>query len=204
MGASTNVMWPFSRKKAAVSSTTVAAALERLAGAGIRVRPGISRDDLLFSLDGTMESPVDWVSLLSVLRSDVERGEFERISDDIWHFDAERIEDDGAYVDVVSRFVTLAKGVLPFTEIRDHVDVEAGEAWVEFTLDGKKGHWDLEVNDDWVDPNLYSRLQQLATERGAGKRFFIAGLGQDSLISFGDEQMRQTLSRLSGLKFGWE
>jgi hypothetical protein len=177
-------MWPFSRKKTegTANSITVAVALEQLATAGVRVRPGISQDDLLYSLDGTMESPADWVDLLCVLGSDVERGQFERISDDIWHFDAECIEDDGAYVDVVSRFVTLAKGVLPLTDIRDHVDVEAGEAWVEFSLDGKQQHWNLEVNNDWVDPNLYSRLQQLATERGAGKRFFIAGLGQDSLF----------------------
>ena len=178
--------------------------MEQLANAGVRVRSGISQNDLLDSLEGTMDSRVDWIELLCVLGSDVERGQFERISDDIWHFDAECIEDDGAYVEVVSRFVILAKGALPLTDIRDHVDVVAGEAWVEFNLDGKKEHWDLEVSDDWVDPEMYSRLQKLVTQRGAGKRFFIAGLGQDSLISFGDEQMRQTLSRLSGLKFEWE
>jgi hypothetical protein len=198
-------MWPFSRKKSGTTnSTTLAAGLEQLANAGVRVRSGISQNDLLDSLEGTMDSRVDWIELLCVLGSDVERGQFERISDDIWHFDAECIEDDGAYVEVVSRFVILAKGALPLTDIRDHVDVVAGEAWVEFNLDGKKEHWDLEVSDDWVDPEMYSRLQKLVTQRGAGKRFFIAGLGQDSLISFGDEQMRQTLSRLSGLKFEWE
>jgi len=182
----------------------VAQGLEELAKAAVRVRPGISHDDLLHSLGGTMECPVGWVSLMALLGSDVERGQFERISDDIWHFDAECIEDHGAYVDVVNRFVILAKGALPLTDIRDYVDVEAGKAWVEFTLDGKKEHWDLEVNDDWVDPELYSRLQQLVTERGNGKRFFIVALGQDSLISFGDEQMKHTLSRLSGVKFEWE
>ena len=90
------------------------------------------------------------------------------------------------------------------TDIRDYVDVEAGKAWVEFTLEGKKEHWDLQVSDDWVDPNLYSRLQDLVTPRGAGKKFFIVALGQDSLISFGDDQMRQALSRLTGLEFQWE
>ena len=111
-------MWPFSRKKTegmAGNSPSVAVALEQLASAGVGVRPGIPPDDLLYSLSGTMESPVDW-----------------------------------------------------------------------------------------VDPELYSRLQQLVSPRGAGKRFFIAGLGQDSLISFGDDQKRQTLSKLSGLKFKWE
>src|SRR5260221_470621 len=83
---------------------------------------GNSVDDLLHSLGGTMQSPVDWMLLLAVLGSDVERGNYERISDDIWNFDAECIEDHGAYVDVVSRFVTLAKGALPLTGIADYVD----------------------------------------------------------------------------------
>src|SRR5215472_2675542 len=122
-------MWPFSRKKeATASSMTVAAALEQLAGIGIGVRPAISQDELLHSLGGTMQSRVDLASLLCVLGSDVERAQFERISHDIWHFDAERIEDDGAYIDVVNRFVILAKGALPLADIRDHVDIEKAEA----------------------------------------------------------------------------
>jgi len=98
----------------------------------------------------------------------------------------------------------LSKGVLPIAGIRDHVDVENGEAWVEFTLDGTKVHWDLKVSDDWVDPEVYSQVQRLVAPRAAGKQFFIAALGQDSLILFGDDQMRQALSKLSGLKFQWE
>jgi hypothetical protein len=182
----------------------VAAALDQLEGVGICVRPGISRDDVFHSLGGSMQSVVDWVQLLCVLGSEVERGEFERMSDDIWHFDAECIEDQGDYLRVVERFVILAKGALPLTDIRDHVDIEAGEAWIEFTLEGKKARWDLKVSDDWVDPDLYSQLQRLVAPRAAGKRFFIAALGQDSLVSFGDDQMKQALSSFSGLKFQWE
>jgi len=200
-------MWPFSRKAKDSPKgrrTSVSEALSPLANIGVHVRPGISNEDLLYSLEGTMESPVEWVQLLCVLGSEVERGDFERISDDIWHFDAECIEDHGHYRAVVNRFVILAKGALPLTEINDHVVIDEKEAWVEFTLDGKRVHWDLEVSDDWVDPQLYSRLQEAVAPRGAGKRFFIVALGQDSLISFGDDQMRQELSRLSGLNFQWE
>jgi len=198
-------MWPFSRKKAENKRPTmsVSEGLGPLASLGIRMRPNISTEDLLYSLGGTMDSPVDLTTLLCVLGSEVERRDFQRVSDDIWHFDAECIEDHGAYIDVVTRFVILAKGSLPLTDIRDYVEVEAGKAWVEFTLEGKKEHWDLEVSDDWVDSNLYSRLQDLVTPRGAGKRFFIVALGQDSLISFGDDQMRRALSRLTGLEFQW-
>lgn len=179
-------------------------ALEQLAALGIRRRDGISDDDLLLSLGGKMESPVDLPLLLCVLGGDVERGKFGRISDDIWHLDAECIVEDGDYVRVLERFVILAKGHLPLTDLRDHVDIENDEAWVEFKLDGQPVHWDLEVSDDWVAPELYTRLQELVVARAGGKKFFIVALGQDSLVCFGDAAMKESLSQLSGLEFQWE
>ena len=199
-------MWPFSKKLKngnEVASVSVSQALEQLAALGIRRRAGISDDDLLFSLDATMDSPADWVNLLCVLGGEVERGEFQRISDDIWHLDTECIEDNGDYVRVLERFVILAKGQLALTGLRDHVDIENGAAWLEFTFNGKKLHWDLEVNDDWLAPELYTQLQELVATRADGK-FFIAGLSQDSLICFGDSTMKDSLSKVSGLKFQWE
>jgi hypothetical protein len=200
-------MWPFSRKsksKSATSNVTVAQGLEQLAALGIRPRTGITNDDLLDSLGGTMDSSIDLVSLLCVLGGEIERGDFQRVSDDIWHFDAECIEDNGDYARLIERFVALAKGALPITDIRDQVDIENGTAWVEFKLDGQPVHWDLKVSNDWVDPDLYTRMQELAAARGGGKRFFIEALGQDSLVSFGDPAMKDALSKLSGLDFQWE
>lgn len=197
-------MWPFSnRLKQSKPAVSVAQALELLAATGIRRRPGVSDEDLLLSLEGTMDSPVDWVDLLCVLGGDVERGKFGRISDDLWHVDAECIEDHGDYVRLLERFVILTHGVLPLQNLRDHVDIEAGVAWVKFDLDGKTIHWDLPVSDDWMAPELYSHLQELVAAR-SDKRFFITALGQDSLIGFGTAATKEKLSELSGLKFAWE
>src|SRR5688500_7937595 len=102
-------MWPFSNKKSVSKpAVSVAQALESVAAIGIRRRPGVSDEDLMLSLEGTMVSPVDWVDLLCVPGGDVERGKFGRISDDIWHVDAECITDDGDYVRLLERFVILA------------------------------------------------------------------------------------------------
>lgn len=198
-------MWPFTNKsKSPTPSVTVRQALEQLAALDIGRRNGITDDDLLFSLGGTMDSPADWTLLLCVLGGEVERGDFQRISDDMWHFDAECIEDNGSYVRLLERFAILAKGWLPLTDMRDHVEIENGKAWVEFRLDGQPVHWDLEVSDDWVDADLYTRSQELVTARAGGKKFFIVTLGQDSLISFGDDALKDALSKLTGLKFQWE
>ncbi len=200
-------MWPFSRRSkdpTPAAAVSVRQALEQLAALGIRRRDGISDDDLLLSLAGTMDSRADWASLLCVLGGEVERGEFQRISDDIWHLDAECIEDEGDYVRVLERFVILAKGRLPLTDLRDQVDIENDSAWVEFTLDGQPVHWDLEVSDDWLAPEFYTQLQELVAAHAGGKKFFVVALGQDSLICFGDAAMKEALSKLSGLNFEWE
>ena len=157
-----------------------------------------------------MSSKVNWTMLLAVRGGEVEVGRgnfesrnFERVSDDIWHVDMECIEDNGDYIQLVERFAILAKGALPLKNVRDHVGVEEGEAWVEFDLEGKTIHWDLEISDDWMAPELYSNVQELVSTR-SDKKFLTIGLGQDLLISFGDATMKQKLSDLSGLKFEWE
>ena len=197
-------MWPFSRKgKSGNPALSLVQALEALAAIGIRRRPGVSDEDLVSSLGGTMDSPVDWVNLLCVLGGEAEHGKLGRMSDDVWHVDAECIVEDGDYVQLLERFAILAKGALPLQDLSDHVDIEQGEAWVEFVLDGKPIHWDLPVSDDWMAPELYSNLQAVVASRSNG-RFFIIALGQDSLICFGDAAMKQKLSELSGLEFQWE
>ncbi|HWD20442.1 MAG TPA: hypothetical protein VHB20_14315 [Verrucomicrobiae bacterium] len=136
-------MWPFSDKKQGGPKMSVTQALELLADIGVRARAQISNDDLALSLGGSLDSPVNWTLLLCVLGGEVERGDFERISDDIWHVDAECIEDHGDYVRLVQRFAILTKGLLPLNNIRDHVAVDKGEAWVEFDLEAKPstGTW---------------------------------------------------------------
>jgi len=197
-------MWPFINKKnESKPEVSVAQALELLAAIGIGPRPQITHDDLLLSLGGSMESLVDWVDMLCVLGGEVERGDFERISDDIWHVDAECIADNGDYTRLAERFAILTKGLLMLANIRDCLNIENSEAWVEFDLDGKTVHWDLDVSDDWMSPKLYSNFQALVSAR-LGKKFFIVALGQDSLICFGDAALKEKLSKLSGLEFQWE
>lgn len=40
------------------------------------------------------------------------------------------------------------------TEIEDFVDVEAGQGWLRYQIDGKQRQWDIEVEADWADPTV--------------------------------------------------
>src|SRR2546425_757274 len=57
--------------------------------------------------------------------------------DNLCHFDTECIEGDGSYVRIAKRLSGIAQGSLPLSDIKDHVDLEAGSAWLRFTCRGK-------------------------------------------------------------------
>jgi hypothetical protein len=197
-------MWPFRRKKQTSDAPlTCDQALTELAAIGVTLAPGITRQDLLPSLKGDLSTPVDRIQLLCALGGEAETSDAGLLSHTIWHLDAECIEDHGDYVRLAERFGVLAAANLPLVDLADHVEVEAREAWLEFSLDDRRVHWDLTVDNDWMDPALYSKFQQLLSSRCA-HRFMICALGQDSLVLCGDEAKRKAISRFSGLEFQWE
>jgi len=197
-------MWPFRKTPPPKPAPlTLDQALAELARLGVATQPGADRADLLASLTSGPEGPIDRVELLCVLGGEAEVGDFGWFSNDIWHVDSECIEDHGAYVRLAERFIALAKGALPLTAIRDHVDVQAGEAWFEFQLDGRTTRWELPVTDDWMAPEFYSNFQKLLSSRSQ-LRFMITGLGQDALILCGDDRLRHAISHFAGLQFSWE
>lgn len=127
------------------------------------------------------------------------------LSDNIWHFDTECIEDHGSYVTIAERMAALAQGDLPLEKIDDYVDIEEGEAWLSFTLYGRSYKWTAKVDDDWVDPSIFSRFSDLLTSsRKVGKRFTYIDLGgQDCLIGCATPEQRACLESRTGLKVEW-
>jgi hypothetical protein len=126
------------------------------------------------------------------------------LSDDIWHFDTECIYDHGDYAEIATRMRDLAHGELPLEEIRDHVDVDQGIAWVAFRLAGQEYRWDAVVNDDWADPDIFSNFAALLAAHSATHRFTYLDLeGQDCLIGCSTLEALIQLRDLTELDFVW-
>lgn len=182
--------------------------LRVLAECGIALNPGVSVENLLeHSKQKEFESK-PYITLLcamgSVVESPAETRDCEYASDSIWHFDSECIEDHGDYVSIVSRMSALANGDLPLTDLQDWVDIEGGEAWVSFTLDGGHYRWVMEVENDWVDPSIFSRLGDLLCLRSEYRRFTYIDLGgQDCLIGYATDEQRRGLQVATGIKVQW-
>jgi hypothetical protein len=98
----------------------------------------------------------------------------------------------------------LSKGALNITNLQDRVDIKASIAWMEFDFGGKHIHFDFEVQNDWVDTTVFSRLAALLNNVQSEPRFTYADLGgQDFLIGFATEHQRKALTTLTGLRIEW-
>jgi hypothetical protein len=126
------------------------------------------------------------------------------LSDNIWHFDTECIEGEGSYASIARRMADLAQGELPLENIVDHVDIEKGEAWLSFSLDGRAYKWIARVDDDWVDPSIPPRFDSLLAGRKSNRRFTYINLGgQDCLIGCATPEQRTALEARTGLQVLW-
>jgi hypothetical protein len=177
--------------------------LETLARCGITLAPGVTADALLNVVDREGFEADPYRLLLTCMGNQAEDGP-RYLSDNIWHFDTECIEDHGAYVAIARRLTQLAQRELPLEEITDFVDVDARTAHVAFRLDGKSYRWDANVEDDWVDASILSRFAELLEHVGKGRRFTYIDLGgQDCLIGCATAEGKERLARETGLTVEW-
>ncbi|MEQ8155718.1 MAG: hypothetical protein ABRQ25_12670 [Clostridiaceae bacterium] len=144
-----------------------------------------------------------YVFLLIALGSEIEiaDGQLVLMSDDVWYFDSECIEDSGIYVEIIERLFKMSKGYLRLDNIDDYVDIENNEAWVSFDFNQKYYRWDLKVEDDWFDMTLIQKINRMLIEHGYNKKFAVVVLDQTSLIGFFSKEQLKKINDLTELKF---
>jgi hypothetical protein len=182
--------------------------LRVLADCGISLAPSVAIETLTRPFSRELYEKEPYRILLSAMGDEAD-GEFQAgasgyLSDNIWHFDTECIEGDGSYAAIAQRMVELAQGDLPLENIEDVVDLEEGEAWLSFSLDGKAYKWTAKVDDGWVDPSIPPRFDELLAHRKSDRRFTYVNLGgQDCLIGCATPEQRASLEARTGLQVLW-
>jgi hypothetical protein len=178
--------------------------LATLAACGIRLKPEFSVATLLETFPREKYETSQYAGLVITLGGTLERKPWTPLSDNVWHLDTECIEDSGDYARIAERFRDLAQGELPIENIRDRVDVENGDAWLEFELNGETIHWGARVNNDWIDPEILSHFCALLASQNRSRRYTFFDLkGQDCLIGCATEEELRRLRKEAGLKFTW-
>jgi hypothetical protein len=179
------------------TTVTLEQQLETLAQRGVRLNPGITVDDLLYSCERKEYETHPFDTILLVLGSEVERIPWGRhFSDQAWNFDVECIDDTGSYVTIVQNFCRVAGMPGLITEIEDFVDIENETAWLKYTIEGQPRHFTVAVDNDWADPETVSAVME-DIERD-GRRFYGRDNGQASVWFYLDKKTAEELNALTG------
>jgi hypothetical protein len=192
-------MFGFGKKK------TVEAMLAELAAVGIALRPGVDVEQLIAAYTRAKVEKHGVELLLAAMGDEpLDPKTFatlEPLSDDVWHFDTEAIEDHGSYLRIVENCRRLAGGDLKFEAVRDYVDIDEKIAWVELSTNGRSERIELRVRNDWVDPRIFFQLQDWLKQAGSRRRFAAQGLGQDLLLICKQPEQISMINQATGLRF---
>lgn len=169
---------------------------------GLELNSGVTDADLTaFHARAILESK-PYLGLVEVMGIDIEREPFTPICDRLWMCDYERVEDHGAYRDVLVRLEIMTAGWLKLARPMDHVDVEAGRAWLEFDFQGQLIHWDFLVQDDWLDPSVFVRFDELLAQAESPLRVYVnnTDYGQSALLAAFTSEEKAEFDKLTKIK----
>ncbi|MZP31487.1 hypothetical protein GTO91_17540 [Heliobacterium undosum] len=141
--------------------------------------------------------------LLRALGEDLQRsdGVWGSITDDIGCFDGECVEDKGIYLETIENLRRISKGFFSAQAINDFVDIEKGLAWVSFEYGGKFYKWDLEVNHDWFDVGVISKINMVLKQSNSPRKYAVALIDQIYFIGFFSPAQVNKLNNLTELGF---
>jgi hypothetical protein len=169
--------------------------LAKLAELGLALNPGISIEDLLYSLDRQTFEAQPFEYLLFSFGIEVEREPWgRRICDRVWNFDTECIVSTGDYVSIVQNLCSLTANPDYLTDIVDYIDIAAGQCWLEYTIGDRRQHWTVEPNDDWADMMTISYVME--DLQRDGKQFYSKDNGQAMILFYLDRVTAEKLSDL--------
>jgi hypothetical protein len=178
--------------------------LKALAACGVTLSPEATMDDLFMFHSRAEHEATPYKGLIPTLGFEIERVSFIPLCNRLWMCDYERIEDNGAYVDIITRLHDMSGHSLPISDIIDRVDIEAKTAWVEFNLAGSRIHWDAKVDDDWLDPYIVVKFDDLLQTRKTPFRIYSnhTDFGQSAFLACLAPAEFERFQKLATFKLG--
>ncbi|MCX5233061.1 hypothetical protein [Streptomyces sp. NBC_00233] len=175
--------------------------LAALAEIGLALAPGRSIAELLHSRPRGEYERRPYDALLFTLGIEVEAEPWGRwFCDRAWTFDTECVHGPGAYVEIARQLCRLVGRPDALVDVRDHVELDVqtgtGRAWIEFTVDGRRSHWDIAVEDDWADMSVVTGL--MAELERDGRKFHAMDNGQAMVLFYLDPAAARTVNELAG------
>lgn len=178
--------------------------LEALALCGIGLLAPASEADLLAAAETFEYEDEPFELLLVSLGAEQTDPPFAPLSDGVWYVDFDCIEERGDYAAIARRVALLSRGDLQLAAVRDQVDLNAEEVWLEVDINGATQRFDGVANGEWVDPSVFGFLDDLLAGAGSERRLVIRQLDDsDALIGCATPDELDRLNAVTEMGFAW-
>ncbi|MFE4924739.1 hypothetical protein [Streptomyces sp. NPDC056661] len=170
--------------------------LSELAGLGLPLAADRTVEELLYSWPRESYEREPFQLVLFMLGSAVEGEPRElRFCDRAWSFDTRRVHGQGAYTEIARQLCRITGRSESLADLRDHVDIDAGEAWIEYTVGGRRRHWSIDVAGDRADLMVVDYLMDDLEHNG--RRFYVRHNGQVMMLFFLDDAAASRLNAVA-------
>jgi hypothetical protein len=178
-----------------VGSMKLETQLAKLAELGLILNPGITIEDLLYSLDRSEFEREPFECLIFSFGAEVEREPWgRRFCDRVWNFDTECIVATGDYVKIVQNLCLLTGAPDYLTDITDYIDIEGCKCWLEYNIGDRRQHWTVEPHGDWADMMAISYVME--DLQRDGNQFYAKDNGQAMILFYLDHGTADKLGDL--------
>jgi hypothetical protein len=189
--------WLRTRKQAPF---TLEEQLRTLRGLGITYE--LDEDELVEVLLGQFERELyeeePYSLLLPMLGADLvdEDDDVLRLSPEVWSFDAECVDDENVYTELLRRLAELSKGRFVLRGVESKVDFESEAAYVAFEHEGESYRWTVAFEGGRIDFDLLRKLGRLAAAASPAKRYVYWNDGQSITLLYMDTGKLKQLNKL--------
>lgn len=156
--------------------------LARLEECGFKLADPFTVHDLLQSWDRAEYEKPGWEAVLTGLAITEEQEPWRPHCANLYLIDTECIEDHGDYKTIAEELVRIAQGSLPLDNIKDFVEVDNGKAWLSFKYKGEETRIDCRVDDDWLDPDIFTVFKNVLEKADSSKTFVVDSFDQTIII----------------------
>ena len=173
--------------------------IETLNKLGLKLKPGISKNDVLdgWSIEDFENQPYSF--LLYVMGTEVSKnGSWQFLSNSTWDFDTEYIHGNGSYVSLVNNLARLTDNPDLIIGVKDTFEFSKKTATVTYNVRGETRRAKVKVRSDWVDPNFIDKiLKEITAASNDGRRFYGRDNGQAITLTFIDPQTKAKIDQLT-------
>lgn len=169
-----------------------------------RVRGMMAEDMMRVYVEGY---PYTWLLTELGAPSRDENGRISGYPEEVFWFDFEGWDISSDYMEVLEGMLALAgdgplEDVTEIAEDTENMDWEAGSGSITVKLlwKGQSCSWDMDVEYDWIDPDILGVFNGLLEQTDAAERFYVIGdNGQGALVFYRTAEWAQAFEKATGL-----